>query len=61
MPRAEEEPTNILAVIGRSFYLESILLEKFPHIVLEVKKNPRIPQNLLGIVPEKYGECDYAL
>lgn len=34
---AEEEPTDILAVV-RSFYLESILLEKFPNFVLEVTK-----------------------
>lgn len=63
VPGAEEEPTDILAIIVRSFYLENILLDKFLNFVLEVTKpkNTTSLENLLGIVPEKYGECDYAL
>lgn len=38
VPGAEEEPTDILAVIVRSFHLESILLDKFFNFVLEVTK-----------------------
>lgn len=61
MPGAEKEPPDILAVTVRSFYLESILLETFPNIVLEVTKpvNTTNLENLLGLVPVKYKECDY--
>ena len=59
----EEEPTAILTTIVRSFYLQRILLEKLPSFVLVVTKplHTLNLENLLGIVPEKYGERDYGL
>lgn len=63
LPGKEEEPTAILTSIVRSFYLASILLEKLSSFILEVTNPLRTSnlENLLGIVPEKYGECDYGL
>lgn len=63
MPSIEEGPTDILATNVRSFYLQSIFLEKLSGFILAVTKPLHTSnlENLLDIVPEKYGERDYGL